>query len=78
MTDDQFQALIQYVTERLEAEESFAIPSEEFHTMFDLSLPYYSEFLDRLRGQESPTFSCDAKWSNAVGDPSDPIQFARR
>jgi hypothetical protein len=78
MTDDQFQAIIQYVTERLEAEESFAIPSEEFHMMFDLSLPYYSDFLDRLRAQESPTFSCDGKWKNADGDPSDPIRFERR
>ena len=78
MTDDQFQAIVEYVTERLESESSFAIQPEDFCEMFELSRPYYSDFLDRLRAQKSPLFGCDAPWKDVEGDPSDPIRFSRR
>jgi hypothetical protein len=74
MTDDQFQAIIQYVTERLEAEESFAIPPDQFCEMFNLVQPYYSDFLSRLHSADV-RFSCKAPWKDAAGDPSDPLRF---
>jgi len=78
MTDDQFQTIQQYVTERLQSEAEFSMIPDEFCKGFDLSRPYYAEFIVRMKKLGSlASFQCDAPWKDAIGDPSDPIRFWR-
>lgn len=77
MTAEQFNKICAYVYSRLENEESFKIPVEEFVEMFDLTPPFYSDFIERLCSL-APRFSCDGPWKDASGDPCDPIRFERQ
>jgi hypothetical protein len=74
MTDEQWRKIFDYVTGRLQREESFSIGEQSFRRLFGLRRPFYEDML--ARASDAPfEFTCGYRTSS--GDPAEPIHFKR-